>query len=67
MSIRVFESRVCLTGSIWTEWATVSFSIVVVFCELAIKDIPVLDSIHRPIFYFKQDISETGSCIRPQV
>jgi hypothetical protein len=29
--------------------------------------IPILNIIHRPVFYLKLDVSETGFCFRPQV
>jgi hypothetical protein len=29
--------------------------------------ITILDIIHRPVFYLKQDFSDTGFCLRLQV
>jgi hypothetical protein len=30
-------------------------------------NITILDIIHRPVFYLKHDVSETGLCLRLQV
>jgi hypothetical protein len=53
LRLRYEPNRLMLSIGLWEMYITIT--------------ITILDIVHRPVFYLKQDVSETGFCLRIQV
>jgi hypothetical protein len=62
--LRMFLLHLGLIVYQGTQTSRMQFDTLVVSARITAT---VLDNIHRPVFYIKLDISETGLCLRLQV